>query len=109
MYRFSGLPVYVLPSVTGLTAWVDYLPAKAVGEAQDNDRYNPTGALDDGGVLSDVTGLVAWVDYIPVYASVLTTPWSTDGYVPYDELAESALLLESGDITLLESGSYLLL
>jgi len=109
MQRYDNRPIYVLPDVTGLQAWTDYLPVQAAGAGRASS-YDDAGGFHATEVLDDVTGLAAWVDYVPVYAAG-STPWvvSEAGYIPYDEITQSAVLMESGDTLLLESGGLLLL
>jgi len=74
-----------LGSISGLTAWVDYIPTKKLGSAPAQyNTYDNSGAmfLD---VLASLTGKVAGIDYINVYEDAsLTKAWSTDagGYIP---------------------------
>ena len=75
--------VFPLSSVSGLTAWIDYIPAKTVTESVKNS-YDANGsqAVSE---LESITGLQAWLNYIPVfYSDTYTKPWSTDalGYIP---------------------------
>lgn len=109
MQRFDKKPIYVLPSVAGKTAWIDYLQVGAAGAGR-RSSFDDAGGFDATEVLDDVTGLVAWVDYIPVYEAG-TVPWqvSAAGYIPYDEITQSTLLMETGDSLLLETGGLLLL
>jgi hypothetical protein len=78
--------VYVLPSVSGLQAWVDYIPVKGV--ATENTAVENTYANDGYQVmktLDGTTNLQAWKDYIPVFEDAsYNKPWSTDagGYIP---------------------------
>lgn len=88
--------VYSLPSITGLTAWIDYIPVKGVT----TERATLENTYANGGYqvvdsLASLTGKQAWLDYIPVYEDAsYTKPWSTDagGYIPTSALA--ALLLD---------------
>jgi hypothetical protein len=82
-HRSSQCVVYPLSSVTGLKAWIDYIPVKLATGATKNS-YNNTGAqfITE---LPSVTGLKAGLDYIPIYYdNSLTKAWSTDigGYIP---------------------------
>jgi len=75
--------VYPISSVSGLTAWIDYIPAKKVTGSVKNS-YNADGsqAVSE---LESITGLQAGKDYIQVYYSdSYSKPWSTDasGYIP---------------------------
>jgi hypothetical protein len=88
--------VYSLPSVTGLTAWIDYIPVKGVTtESATLENTYANGGYQVVNSLSSLTGKQAWLDYIPVYEDPsYTKPWSTDagGYIPTSALA--ALLLD---------------
>lgn len=75
----AGIPpemnVYFLSSVSGLTAWVDYIPVKAA-----TSSFTPQGTTNTGGyqavnIFTSTTGKIAWVDYIPVYEIAGTNPW----------------------------------
>lgn len=82
---FEGKPIGVLPSITGKTAWVDYIPVKFITSTSVG-RYDNAGAIDVSRLV-DVgnSANVAWIDYIPVWPDTSkTTPWSTDagGYIP---------------------------
>lgn len=81
--------IYPLPSVTGLTEWVDYIPVKANGSPNRLHSTDNAGALHATTVLGSITGKVKWVDYIPVFVVVRTNPWIVDttGYIPYDAVA----------------------
>lgn len=76
--------VYYLPSVAGLTRWVDYIPVKQVGGTP------VEGTTDANGYqavvsIGSTTGLVPYKDYIPVYEdAAATVAWGTgsDGYIP---------------------------
>lgn len=75
--------VYPLSSVSGLTAWIDYIPVKKITGAEKN-TYNNNGAQFVTEI-PDTTGLQAGKDYIAVYYdNSLTKAWSTDvgGYIP---------------------------
>ena len=77
---------YVLPSITGLTAWVDYVPYAQVTDLVTNrDRTDANGGIYATQITS-ITGLRAWVDYIPVYPVSVNTAnqWRFDntGYFP---------------------------
>jgi hypothetical protein len=96
----TKMVVYVLPSVNGLTAWIDYIPVKgvptesfALADTYANNGYKSVN------MLTDLTGKQAWVDYIPVYEDALyNKPWSTDagGYIPTSALAALMLDFTSG-------------
>lgn len=77
--------VYVLSSVAGLQAWIDYIPVKQDTAGLQN-HY-------DGHILSnaltDITGKQAWVDYVPVYiVAGATEKYSTNssGYIPLSDV-----------------------
>lgn len=108
--------VYVLPSIAGLTAWIDYIPVKQPATITSYNTYdNDSALLVD--VLASTTGKESWIDYIPVYVdAAYTTPWTTDagGFIPCYPLGGGGggvdnLLLENGDAVLLESGDLILL
>ena len=110
MYRYSEKPIYVLPDITGLVRWVDYIPVQETAGVGTANSYNDDGFLNATEVLDSITGLRAWVDYTPVYLDG-TAPWavSSVGYIPFDEASQSLLLMETGDHLLLEDGGDLLL
>jgi hypothetical protein len=76
--------VFVLPSISGLQAWTDYIPVKGI--TTENTAVENTYANDGYIVMKTVDGTQkAWIDYIPVYEDAsYTKPWSTDagGYIP---------------------------
>jgi hypothetical protein len=82
----TKMVVYVLPSVDGLQAWIDYIPVKGV--TTENTAVENTYANDGYQVMKTLDGtsnLQAWVDYIPVFESAsFDKPWSTDigGFIP---------------------------
>lgn len=111
----AAMVVYILPSIAGKTAWIDYIPVKGVQTESDvlsntyaNDGYQLVTKLES------VSGLQAWLNYIPVYEDVaFNKPWSTDsgGFIPVnrDEIrynledeADFNMLLEDGDFLLQE-------
>lgn len=106
MYRFTALPLYILADVTGLVAWVDYLPVKEERDGRVSS-YDAEGSLDPVKVIEDNSGLSAWVDYIPAYVSAGTTPWVD--FLPVHEVAPYTLLLETGDTLLMESSGNVLI
>ena len=93
----TQMVIYMLPSITGLTKWIDYIPVKSSpgeGDLTLINRYEANGYIYTT-TLSDITGKQAWKDYIPVYIdSSANTAWSNnnDGYIPMSGLA--ALLLD---------------
>ena len=89
--------VYQVPSIVGLTRWVDYIPVKS--PASESDLTLANTFANEGFILTskvnDITGLVPFKDYIPIYLdSTATKAWSADndGYIPMAELA--GLLLD---------------
>lgn len=89
--------VYQVPSITGLTRWVDYIPVKSPASESDLSLANTY--ANEGFILTskvnDITGLVPFKDYVPIYLdSTATKAWSADndGYIPMSELA--GLLLD---------------
>lgn len=110
----TKMVVFVLPSIVGKVAWIDYIPIKGVlsePAALANTYAN------DGFILvkklTSSSGLQDWLDYIPVYEDAsYNKPWSTDagGYIPTnrDELREN-LETEDGFNLLQENGFYILL
>ena len=94
--------VYQVPSITGLTRWVDYIPVKSPANESDlslaNTFANAGFILSNS--LSSVEGLQAFVDYIPIYVdNNATVPWSTDanGYIPLSDLFSIPALFASGE------------
>ena len=96
----TKMVVYVLPSITGLRAWIDYIPVKGVvtesatlANTYANGGYQVVKSLDS------LTGLQAWIGYIPVYEDAsYNKPWSTDagGYIPVGGLFSIPSLFASG-------------
>lgn len=88
---FEGKTIYPLSSITGLTAWVDYIPVRLGAQAGESfGRFENDGSIHAVQVLSSTTGLTAWVDYLPVYVdNTKTKPWSTDstGYIPFSDVS----------------------
>lgn len=76
--------VYVLPSISGLQAWKDYIPVKGV--TTENTAVENTYANNGYIVMKTVDGTQkAWIDYLPVYEDAsYNKAWSTDagGYIP---------------------------
>ena len=90
--------VFPLTSVSGLQAWIDYIPVKkATGATR--------GSYDNAGSqfiteLPDTTGLQAGLDYIPIYYdNSLSVPWSTNanGYIPVSIDANGYNMTSAGD------------
>jgi hypothetical protein len=112
----TKMVVYVLPSISGLKAWIDYIPVKGV--VTEDPVLANTYANAGYQVVKSQESLTgqAWLDYIPVFEDAsFNKPWSTDagGYIPVGGLAAppetSSLLLENSDQLLLEDGSLILL
>lgn len=82
----TKMVVYVLPSIAGKTAWIDYIPVKGV--TTESSVLENTYANGGYQVMKSPTSLVGkkeWIDYIPVYEDAsYNKPWSTDagGYIP---------------------------
>jgi hypothetical protein len=118
IFSITGAKIYVLSSVAGLRAWVDYIPVGEGGGGRPGS-FDDAGYMVPSEALGSVSGLTAWVDYIPVYEVTGQGKWQYDdaGYIPIDPSllggvtppSADAILLEGGDYLLLESGSKLLL
>ena len=90
--------VFPLTSVSGLQAWIDYIPVKKV-TGSTRGSYDNTGSQFISEI-PDTTGLQAFLDYIPVYYDdSLTIPWSTDanGYIPVATDANGYNMTSAGD------------
>ena len=81
----AQMVIYVLPSVVGMTQWVDYIPVKWNSSSLGlENSYNNEGFVNVD-QLSSVVSSQAFVNYIPVFVDATATkPWSTDigGYIP---------------------------
>ena len=95
--------VYQVPSITGLTRWVDYIPVKS--PASESDLTLANTYANEGFILTskvnDITGLVPFKDYVPIYLdSTATKAWSADndGYIPMAELAGLLLDFTTGNL-----------
>lgn len=95
--------VYQVPSITGLTRWVDYIPVKS--PASESDLTLANTYANEGFILTskvnDITGLVPFKDYVPIYLdSTATKAWSADndGYIPMSELAGLLLDFTTGSL-----------
>lgn len=107
----TAMVVGEITSVTGLQAWIDYIPVTITQSttAAKRNTFDYDGAIN-AQLLASVSGLTAGIDYVKVYQVTSGTPWID--YIPlYDYQAGSVnnLLLEGGDDFLLEDGSLILL
>jgi len=107
----TAMVVGEITSVTGLQAWVDYIPVTITQSttAAKRNTFDYDGAIN-AHLLGSVSGLTAGIDYVKVYQVTSGTPWID--YIPlYDYQAGGVnnLLLEGGDDFLLEDGSLILL
>jgi hypothetical protein len=107
----TAMVVGEITSVTGLQAWIDYIPVTITQSttAAKQNTFDYDGAIN-AQLLNSVSGLTAGIDYVKVYQVTSGTPWID--YIPlYDYQAGGVnnLLLESGDDFLLEDGSLILL
>lgn len=109
--------VYYLTSISGLSAWIDYIPVKTVIHTGNTEGTTDANGYQAINVIDSTSNKQAWLDYIPVYEDVSATlPFKTDsgGYIPVgissNGLTESyAILKEDGFRLLLENGDSLLL
>jgi hypothetical protein len=107
----TAMVVGEITSVTGLQAWIDYIPVTITQSttAAKRNTFDYDGAIN-AQLLGSVSGLTAGIDYVKVYQVTSGTPWID--YIPlYDYQAGGVnnLLLEGGDDFLLEDGSLILL
>lgn len=107
----TAMVAYEITSVTGLQAWVDYIPVTITQSttAAKQNTFDYDGAIN-AQLLMSTSGKIAGIDYIKVYQVTSGTPWID--YIPlYDYQAGGVtnMLLESGDDFLLEDGSLILL
>lgn len=100
----SQMTVIFLSSVTGLTAWVDYIPVQQVLSPlpEKAGTYDLNG-FTNVAPLAVTIGAVAFRDYIPVYNDAAATkPWSTDvgGFIPVngDDYAQIIALTGMGPL-----------
>jgi hypothetical protein len=96
--NLSQCVVFPLTSVSGLQAWIDYIPVKKATGAT-LGSYNATGSQFISEI-PDTTGLQAGLDYIPIYYdNSLTVPWSTNanGYIPVSIDANGYNMTSAGD------------
>ena len=95
--------VYQVPSITGLTRWVDYIPVKSPVSESDLSLANTY--ANEGFILTSkvnaITGLVPFKDYVPIYFdSTATKAWSADndGYIPMAEIANFLVDFTTGSL-----------
>jgi hypothetical protein len=97
----TKMVVYVLPSISGLKAWIDYIPVKGVvTESATLANTYANGGYQVVKSLESLTGLQAWIGYIPVYEDAsYNKPWSTDagGYIPVGGLFTPASFFANGE------------
>jgi hypothetical protein len=96
----TKMVVYVLPSISGLKAWIDYIPVKGV--VTEDPVLANTYANAGYQVVKSQESLTgqAWLDYIPVYEDAsYNKPWSTDagGYIPVGGLFSPATFFANGE------------
>ena len=96
----TKMVVYVLPSISGLKAWIDYIPVKGV--VTEDPVLANTYANAGYQVVKSQESLTgqAWLDYIPVFEDAsFNKPWSTDagGYIPVGGLFSPASLFANGE------------
>lgn len=107
----TAMVAWEITSVTGLQAWIDYIPITITQSttADKRNTFDYDGSIN-ANLMSDVTGLVAGIDYVKVYQVTSGTPWID--YIPlfdYQAGIVNNLLLEGGDDFLLEEASLILL
>ena len=80
--------VYFLPSVSGLTRWVDYIPVKftTVATAATENTYNQNGYIPVVSI-SSIAGATPFKEYVPVYLDSSATDaevWKVNitGFIP---------------------------
>ena len=80
--------VYFLPSVSGLTRWVDYIPVKftTVATATTENTYDQNGYIPVVSI-SSITGATPFKEYVPVYLDSSATDaevWKVNitGFIP---------------------------
>ena len=78
--------VYFLPSVSGLTRWVDYIPVQytTASTSTTENTYNQNGYIPVAS-LSSISGLTPFKEYVPVYLdSSATDVWKVNitGFIP---------------------------
>lgn len=84
---FNGrqqMVVYILPSVSGLKRWKDYIPIKEIVTPGSINTTNNNGAILVD-MLDTLNNKQEWKDYIPVYLdSSATEAWqiSSIGFIP---------------------------
>lgn len=102
--------VYFLPSVSGLTRWVDYIPVKftTVATAATENTYNQNGYIPVTS-LSSITGLTPFKEYVPVFLdsnAVDADVWDVNitGFIPVGTagIGGAALYLDFAATTTLD-------
>ena len=81
----SQCVITYLSSVSGMTAWTDYIPVRTVSATGNIEGRTEATGYQAVYVLTVLTNKTAWIDYIPVYEDgTKTVAWSTDanGYIP---------------------------
>lgn len=101
--------VYFLPSVTGLTRWVDYIPVQysTVNTSTTENTYNQDGYIPVTS-LSSITGMTPFKEYVPVYVDTAATDvWKVNitGFIPVGTagIGGSALSLNFTGMSTLDS------
>lgn len=88
----TQMVAYMLPSVSGLTKWIDYIPVRKGNEQVVGGSYGSYIFVD--AKMSQPSGQ-AWVDYIPVYEDgSATDAWmiNAQGYIPYGSASIAAAI-----------------
>ncbi len=102
--------VYFLPSVSGLTRWVDYIPVKftTVASAATENTYNQDGYIPVAS-LSSIAGFTPFKEYVPVFldgSAVDADVWdvSITGFIPVGDagIGGAALYLDFTATTTLD-------
>lgn len=88
----TQMVAYMLPSVSGLTKWIDYIPIRKGNEQVVGGSYDSYIFVD--AKVSQPSGQV-WIDYIPVYEDgSATDAWmiNAQGYIPYGSASIAAAI-----------------